>query len=253
VTFQPRGPGCRTLAALLVALAAGAGASGPGPAAAEQRSLQDQILDSKYRWGDYGIYLGWHDPAGRQFHLHGSSALPFGVKVRLRWGRWIRFEGDVSYYRKSGEARPFVTIFDVPAFDGLVVATSVQAVAGRWQRLRPYAGAGPVFVSLTNDFVAVNLRIEQADPTNPDQLRFVTWNELDFGWQVGGGIDVDFGRRLVPFVEYRHLFGEFATDEIRDGGFRFRPEHFRYENGGSLPSAHDWSGPIVMAGLKVRF
>lgn len=231
------------LGALLLALVAGPSAAG---------GLRDEILENKYRWGDYAIYLGWHDPDGEQFDVHGSSAWPIGAKIRLRWAGFLRAELDISYYRRSGEATPF-DIVNVPKFDGLMVAATIQGTAGKWGPVRPYYGGGPVFVSLTNTFGVIIREVEDLDPGLIDKFAIASWNELDLGVSAVAGIDVHLASRVFPFVEYRQLFGEFATSDIRIGAFRYGPEELKYADGRDLPDKYAWSGPIVMAGLKVRF
>jgi opacity protein-like surface antigen len=218
----------------------------------EAGGIRDEILDNKYRWGDYAVYAGWYDPQGEQFDEHGSAAYPLGAKIRLRWGDWIRVEGDVSYYRRSGEAL-FFDIVNLPKFDGLMVAGTMQAVGARWGPIRPYVGGGGVFVSLTNTFGVIVREIEAVAPDNLDKYQVASWNELDFGFGVSAGADIHLSSRVFPFVEYRQLFGSFATDEIRIGAFQYSPEELKTLDGGDVPASYDWSGPVVMAGLKVRF
>jgi hypothetical protein len=236
----------RPLAALPILLAAAWGTSGAG-------GIRDEILDNKYRWGDYAVYAGWYDPQGEQFDEHGSAAYPLGGKIRLRWGEWFRVEADVSYYRRSGEAL-FFDIVNLPKFDGLMVAGTLQAVGAKWGPVRPYVGGGGVFVSLTNTFGAIRRDIERLEPPpRADKYRVVSWTELDLGLSAVGGLDIHLSSRVFPFVEYRQLFGTFATDEIREGAFGYTPEELKTLDGGDLPATYDWSGPVVMAGLKVRF
>jgi hypothetical protein len=214
--------------------------------------IRDEILDNKYRWGDYAVYGGWYDPQAEQFDEHGTAAYPLGAKVRLRWRGWMRVEGDVSYYRRSGEAL-FFDIVNVPKFDGLMVAASLQAAGAKWGPVRPYVGGGGMFVSLTNTFGVIIREIEDADPDFIGKYQVATWDELDVGATAVAGLDIHVSSRVFPFVEYRHLFGRFATDEIRIGGFLYTPEELKDLEGNDLPATYDWSGPVVMAGLKIRF
>jgi hypothetical protein len=236
----------RALAAAAIALPAAWGSAGAG-------GIRDEILDNKYRWGDYAVYAGWYDPHGEQFDEHGSAAYPLGAKVRLRWGGWTRVEADVSYYRRSGEPLFYDTV-NVPKFDGLMVAASLQAAGAKWGPIRPYVGGGGVFVSLTNTFGVIIREIqEQFEPDIIDQFAVASWNELDLGAALTAGADILVSSRVFPFVEYRQLFGGVATDEIRIGAFLYTPDELTMLDGSDVPATYDWSGPVVMAGLKVRF
>jgi hypothetical protein len=248
----------RALAALLVP-AALVGPVAAVPAA--QPRLEEKILDSKYRHGDYAVHAGWHDPWDWQFEEHGTHAVPIGVKVRLRGLGWLRVEGDLTYFRRSNEPPVLVSLYKAPEFDGLLLGGTVQLVP--WQRgiLRPYAGGGPVFASLGNDFLAFRPEIRDADPSNPDQFALATWSEMDIGWCTQVGVDVNLGKRWGPFVEYRHLFGELTLEEgdVTIGAFAFAPENLytvpedASEDGVPHSRRWDWSGPILSAGLKIRF
>jgi len=223
---------------------------------AEGGGLREEILENKYRWGDYAAYAGWYDPAGEQFDVHGSAAIPLGAKVRLRWAGWLRIEADMSYYRRSGDAK-FYDIVNIPKFDGLMVAATLQTTGWTLGSLRPYVGGGPVFASMTNTFGVIIREVEDLEePGGPeiiDKYQVASWNELDLGVSVVAGVDLQLSGRIVPFVEYRHLFGQVGTPDIRIGGFRYGPEELKYDDGRDLPGTYDWSGPVLMAGLKVRF
>jgi hypothetical protein len=218
--------------------------------------LRDEILENKYRWGDYGIYMGWYDPWGEQFDVHGAAAYPLGGKVRLRWAGWLRFEADFSYYRRSGDAT-FFDIVNVPKFDGLMLAATIQGTAGKLGPFRPYFGGGPVIASLTNTFAVIIREVEDLEPPGGpeliDKFAIASWNELDLGVSAVVGIDIHLSSRAFPFFEYRHLFGQFDTNDIRIGAFRYSPDELKYADGRPLPVSYDWSGPVIMGGLKVRF
>jgi opacity protein-like surface antigen len=234
-------PRWAALAVLIIALAPAAPAGAGG--------LQDELLENKYRWGDYAVYGGWHEPAGEQFHVHASAAYPFGAKVRLRWGNWMRVEADVSYYQRGGDPRPY-DLANIPGFDGLTVAATLQATTASWKGVRPYAGGGPVFVSLTNEFGLIILGIP---PDTAGRFQVGRWNENDVGVQAVAGLDIQINQRFFPFVEYRHLFGEVTTDVIRVGAFGYSPDEVTYDDGRPVPGSYDWSGPVWMLGLKIRF
>lgn len=237
----------RRVPALSVLLLAG----GLAPRAAlAERTLSDEILDSKYRRGDYGFYLSWHDPWGAQFDTHGSYALPIGGKVRFRLAGPFRAEVDMSYYRKGGEAPPRLLAYDTPQFDGVVVVASLQAAGGRLGPVRPYAGAGPAFVSLGNDFAA---DLRALGLLSPDRRRLMSWSEVDLGLQLTAGLDLAGTRRVFPFVEYRHLIGELEIGEFRDGLLTRKPEDLVNVDGTDVTRKYDWSGPGILAGLRIRF
>lgn len=221
------------------------------PGALAKRSLSEDILEAKYRRGDYGVYLSWYDPWGAQFDEHGSFALPIGVKVRFRLGGPFRVEADMSYYRKGSDAPPQLAAYDAPGFDGVTVTGSLQAAGGRFGPLRPYAGGGPVFVSLSNDFAA-DLRA-CGDVLNADCRRLITWSEVDLGLQVTAGVDILAARHVFPFVEYRHLFGKLDIGDFNDSFLTRKPEELVNPDGTDVSRQYDWSGPNVLAGLRIRF
>lgn len=235
-----------------LALIAVAGAFGFAPARAE-RTLQDEILEGKYRRGDYGIYGAWYDPAGAQFDEHGSYAVPVGVKIRFRLRPRIRFEGEFAYYRTSGEPRPILTTASTPEFDGVQVAISVEGIARTSGLLRPYVGAGVLFVSLANDFVVLRPEVIEIDPGLPEVRALASWSKLDFGMHAQAGVDVHLGYRAFPFLEYRHLLGKIHLDEVRIGPDHRPPSSLLNEAGQVLSNEYDYSGPMVMLGLKVYF
>jgi hypothetical protein len=254
-----RPPALRALAATVAGLFASA-----VPAAssiAGEKSLEEKLLDNKYRHGDYGVYMGWHDPWDWQFDEHGSHAVPLGIKVRFRWLEWLRLEGDVTYYRQGEEPPLLVSLYQAPEFDGLLLSGMVQFVPHRTGLLRPYVGTGPVFASLGNDFLVFRPEVRAADPGNPDQFALASWSQMDVGWAAEVGVDFHLGRRWSPFVEYRHLFGALELEEgdTTIGSYPFDPEELNTlptgpEDQGIPHSSHyDWSGPVVSAGLKIRF
>jgi hypothetical protein len=212
--------------------------------------LDERIQDSKYPHGDYAFYFGWHDPWDRQFDQHSRFAWPFGGKVRMRLSRVLRLEGDLSYYQRGGEAVSFITAYAAPGFDGLVFAVSLQAAPFPAGRLRPYAGAGPVGVSLGNDFAA---EIRGIDADIIDKFVLASWSELDLGWQAVVGLDIPMGGRAFPFVEYRHFLGELDVDHISVGFLTVEAEDLAYLDGSSVSTKYDWSGPNLLAGLRIRF
>lgn len=246
---------------LAPALALALLAAGPVPAAAGERSLEEKILDSKYTLGDYAVYLGWHDPWDWQFDEHGSFALPVGFKVRFLWTDRFRIEGDVSYYRRSSTPDVLVSIYSAPNFDALLIGGSIQAVLRRSGVLRPYVGAGPVIASLGDDFLAFRPEVREVDPTNPDQFALATWSRLDIGFQALVGVDFFLNHRVSPFVEARYMRGELDLDggDVTIGNIPFDPADLQTipetPDGFGRPHAshYDWSGPVAVAGLKVRF
>ena len=218
-----------------------------------ERTLQDEILESKYRHGDYGIYAAWYDPVAAQFNEHGSYAIPVGVKVRLRWKARIRFEGEFAYYRTSGEPRPILSTASTPEFDGVQVTTGVQGMLRTSGLLRPYVGAGLVFVSLANDFVVVRPEVYALDPTLPEVRALGRWSELDVGFHAQVGVDIHLGSRAFPFVEYRQRSGSIGLDEVRIGPARIDPSELWNEQLQVLSDEYDYSGPTVLVGLKIYF
>jgi hypothetical protein len=222
------------------------------PAHAE-RTLQDEILESKYRHGDYGIYGAWYDPSGEQFDEHGSYAVPVGLKIRFRWKPRVRLEGEFAYYRTSGEPRPVLTTASTPEFDGVQVALSVEGVVRNSGLLRPYVGAGVLFVSLANDFVVQRPEVIAVDPNLPEVQALARWSKLDFGLHAQAGVDVHLGYRAFPFVEYRQLMGKIHLDEVRIGPERRPPSSLLNEAGEVLSDEYDYSGPMVLLGLKIYF
>jgi hypothetical protein len=235
-------------------------ALGARPAAAEEPSLEEKLLDNKYRHGDYAVYLAWHDPEDWQFDEHGSHAIAAGLKVRFRWLDWLRVEGDLSYYRRGEEPPIIVSIYKAPEFDGLLVGGMLQAVRPHGT-LRPYLGAGPVFASLGNDFLVFRPEVREVDPGNPDQFALATWSEFDIGWTAAAGLELNLQRRWSPFMEYRHLFGKvhLKDGDVRIGNFAFDPEELNtlpenpQDDGFPHSRRYDWSGPFISAGLRIRF
>jgi hypothetical protein len=245
-------------------------APGPGARAA---SLEESILESKYRRGDYGIYLGGYRPNDWQFREHADVAYPVGLKVRFRLGEgtfrsWLRFEGDISYYRRANEPVAGITAFQQPEFDGLQLAVTLQAILPSLGPLRPYAGGGPVFVSLGNDFIVWRQDIYEVAPDDPNQYALANWKKFDVGAQVVAGVDIPLGFRAFPFVEYRQLFGVvgLTSEDIKISGLSLRflglepediqtpPEREERDQGGRpYESRYDWSGPSVLLGLKILF
>jgi len=216
-----------------------------------RRTLSDDILDDKYGRGDYGFYVSWHDPWGAQFDQHGSYALPLGGKVRFRLAGPLRLELDMSYYRKGGAAPPRLLSFETPGFDGVVIVATLQAAGRRMGPVRPYVGGGPAFVSLANDFAA-DLRA-CGDVLAPECRRLMSWNEVDLGVQLTAGLDLAGTRRVFPFVEYRHLLGELSVGDFNDGLLARKPEDLVNLDGSEVVRKYDWSGPNILAGLRIRF
>jgi hypothetical protein len=221
----------------------------------------EEMLEEKYEHGDYGFYFAWHDPWDIQFDQRsfgeveeGSYAYPIGIKVRFRMPKKFLLEGDGSYYRREEDVAAFVSTLAAPKFDGLMVALTAQRMLREKGLVRPYAGAGAVFVSLSRDFV---IAIPGPDSTSVDRYQIGGWTELDVGLQAVGGVDFRLGKRLFPFLEYRHLFGELGIEKISVGGFDFSPDEIGVPlEDGSLtpaPTKYDYSGPMVMIGLKIHF
>jgi hypothetical protein len=217
--------------------------------------LEEQILEGKYRRGDYGFSLGWHDPRGVQFDDHASFALPVGVRVRLRFLRRLQLEADVSYYRRSNVPDIGFSGLVSPKFDGLMVGATAQLVLRRRGLVRPYLGGGPILVSLSDDFIVIRTNV----PENvPERQALASWRETDVGFQLLAGFDFPLAHRAYPFVEYRHLFGKVGVNDIRIGGlsldFINTPrEELETPSGGTVPGDYDWSGPAILGGLKIRF
>lgn len=217
---------------------------------AEARDLRDELLESKYKWGDYGVMAGWYDPNGQQFEEHANFALPIGLKVRFKWLQWFRVEGELSYYRRSSAPSTNLTLVAAPAFEGFYVASSFQTVLLRGGPVRPYALAGIMAASLRNDFVTA---IAAVPDSVIDRFQLASWGKWDVGFHVGGGIDFPLGYRVFPFAEFRYLFGEIELDEIRIGAFPFKPEELETADGQPLANKYDWGGPQIVAGLKILF
>jgi hypothetical protein len=227
-------------------------------------SMEDRdedILDEKYKHGDYAFYASVHDPWDVQFDERsfserdeGSLAYPVGFKIRFRMPKSILLEGDVSYYHRGEEIAPFVSTLAAPKFDGLMVAVTAQTMLRKHGRFRPYAGGGFVFVSLSRDFV---IAVPGPDSTSADRFHLGGWTELDLGLQGVAGIEVRLGSRVFPFLEYRHLLGELGIEKVSVGGFDYSPDEITVpRRDGSMeavPDKYDYSGPIVMMGLKIHF
>jgi hypothetical protein len=229
------------LAAVLLALPVTASA---------KRPLSETILDDKYRRGDYAFYLSWHDPWDAQFNEHARFAWPVGGKVRFRVGGPLRVEADFSYYQRGSQTFSFVSTFAQPSFDGLMVGAAAHYVPRATGTLRPYVGGGPIMVSLGNQFVA---EIRGVGAVVLDRFVLGSWSELDIGMQTMVGLDIFMGGRASPFVEYRHLFGRLSTPDISVGFLTLDPEDLLYLDGAPVSADYDWSGPNVLAGLRIRF
>ncbi len=227
----------------------------PGTAAAD-RALDEEILEKRHRRGDYGVFLAVHDPWDAQYDERdfgrsdaGTLAFPLGFKMRFRLTERLRLEGEASYYRRGEDVSPFVSTLAAPRFDGLMLAGTLQTFLRRSGVLRPYAGAGFQFVSLSRDFVVdlANAIPELGEISSPDRFQLGAWKESDVGVQGCLGLDVRLGTRAYPFFEYRHLFGELGIEEVRVGAFEFTPREL------GAPAAYDFSGPFFILGLKVHF
>jgi len=238
----------------------------PSPALADGDELSDrdqseEALNEKYEHGDYGFYFSVHDPWDVQYDQRsfgevdeGSLAYPFGFKIRFRMPKNFLLEGDASYYHRTEEVAAFVSTLAAPKFDGLMVAATAQMMLRKHGLVRPYAGAGGVFVSLSRDFVVA---IPGPDSTSADRYQIGGWTELDVGFQALAGLDFRLGSRFFPFLEYRHMFGEANIEEITVGGFTFSPDQLGVPlaDGSTVPapSKYDFSGPMIMIGLKIHF
>ena len=233
--------------ALAVALAA-------GPARAD-RTLNEELMDSKYPWGDYGLYFAWHRPDDIHFDVHGDAAFPVGVKVRVRWGDWIRLEGELSYFRASDEPNAVISAFETPNIDSLYLFTTAQIALLRSGLFRPYVGGGVAFLSVRNRMIVIRTELEE-NPEVPPDLVFATadWDAFDVGLHAIGGLDLDIGTRAFPFVEYRYLFGMLDIGRINIGlPENEDPEDLKDTEGRVLSDRYNWSGPWISAGLKIRF
>jgi hypothetical protein len=258
-SLRPHGVLAAAVSAALAALAT--------PISAAEPSLEEKILANKYRHGDYGVYVGWHDPVDWQFDEHGSNAVPIGVRVRWKWLGWLRIEGDLSYYRRSEDAAYVVSLATAPQLDALTLSSSVQWAPRRTGLLRPWVGGGPLMVSMGNDFLVYRPEIHDVDPANPDQFAMANWSEFDFGVQVEGGVDMFLGGRVMPFGSFRYQFGQLTLDdeEVTIGGISLPHLQTTLEELHTIPAdpstsdgkphshLYDWSGPSVMLGLKVLF
>ncbi|GJM45357.1 MAG: hypothetical protein DHS20C21_21990 [Gemmatimonadota bacterium] len=251
--------------------------------AAASETLNDRILDSKYHFGDYALYVGWHDPQDWQFDEHASSALPFGVKVRWHALEWLQLEGDASYFQRGGEAAVTFTSLP-PKIDAFTVALSAQWRMPSLGSVRPYLGVGPVVTSIGNDFLAFRPDLQRLGVSD-GLIELYSWTRLDVGWQAQAGVDLPLGGRWFPFAEFKYQFGEatFGAEDVRAGQTRLSNLRGIFEGGegrsleisdletvpdvgsaetlledldkGGRPheGRYDWSGPIVMLGLKIRF
>jgi hypothetical protein len=241
---------------------------GGGGEPAYAKGLKEEILESRYDRGDYAFFIGWHDPWDWQFDEQGSYAWPVGLKVRVRLTDRFRAEGDFSYYRTSSETILTVSRFSAPQFDGLVMNMTLQGLLRTDGLIRPYVGGGVVFVSLANDFVVVRPDVRAADPGNPDQRTIAKWSQFDVGVQGVVGCDFMLLSRAFPFVEFRYISGELGIDDsdVKIGQFSLPSLELTFEELETVPEdggfdsrgrnyehGYDWSGPIVMVGLKIRF
>ncbi|NNE44209.1 MAG: hypothetical protein HKN12_08360, partial [Gemmatimonadetes bacterium] len=166
------------------------------PASAD--SVQEDILLSKYRRGDYAFYVSWHDPWGAAFDEHASFAWPIGGKVRFRVGSRYRVELDFSYYQQGGQVQPFISTAISPGFDGVMVGAVGQVFLRNTGMIRPYVGGGPMFVSLSND-LNVEFRNIPDDILVAERFQIATWTKLDLGLQTVVGVDIPMGQRAFPF------------------------------------------------------
>ena len=80
-----------------------------------------------------------------------------------------------------------------------------------------------------------------------DQYQFGGWSEMDLGLQAHLGLDVRLGKRAFPFAEFRTFWGTLDIDEIDVGGFGFKPTEL------GLSPTYEYTGPVVLAGLKIHF
>ena len=251
--------------AVVAVVAAGLAFAGRPVAAA---GLSEKILEDRYGRGDYGLALGWYDPWDWQFDEHGSAGWPFAVKAGLKLSRFARVELDFSYFRTSGVPDGTISLYTVPHFDGLWISTAILAPLGDYGRFRPYVGGGPMFVSLTNEFLVIRLDVAEPYPDRPEQRAIARWSRFDTGGFVVAGIDLPIGRRAFPFVEYRHLFGRLSVEpkDVKLNGQSLELLNLEVEELTTIPpnavpgvvgrryaSDFDWSGPVVTVGLKIRF
>ncbi len=213
--------------------------------------MSEQILEDRYRRGDYAIFLSWHDPWDAQFDDHGTYAYPLGLKCRLRLGERFRVEGDFCYYSRGGDPSPFLPVVEGPGIDAVMMNITFQGLLLTHGVIQPYLGGGPAFVSIGRDFV-VEIR-EVPENSSYSRTQLASWSEKDLGLQVVGGVDIALTRRVFPFVEYRHLFGELGIDSILIGVFEYSAAELQLPNGSGVATTYDFSGPIVTVGLKIRF
>ncbi len=218
-----------------------------------ERDLEEELLEKKHSHGDYGFYLGMYDPWDAQFDetapgvYEHSYSFPMGFKMRFRWKERFFIEGDLSYARHGEDPVPFVSTLAAPEIDELNVGASFQAMLRRSGMMRPYAGAGAMFVSISRDLVVDLATAIPELEDSPDRYQLGSWNEMGFGAQAQLGIDFRIGKRAFPFVEYRHMFGTLDIADVSVGGFQFQPEDV------GVPPDYEFSGPTVLAGLKIHF
>ncbi len=224
------------------------------PSLARADDLAEELLEKKYKHGDYGFYFGVQDPWDAQFdevspgvYDSPTYAYPMGFKMRFRWKERFYLEGDASYARRGEEPVEFVSTLAAPEIDALTVCASLQMKLRRSGMLRPYVGAGGVFVSISRDQVVDLAPAIPELEDSADRYQLGTWSEMDVGIQAHLGVDIRVGKRAFPFVEYRHLFGTLGIQDITVGGFSFSPEDL------AVSSTYEYAGPIFMAGLKIHF
>ncbi|MEZ5063188.1 MAG: hypothetical protein R3B81_00550 [bacterium] len=255
---------------VLLALLLGVVAIGAARSAGAE-TVREAVLASKYQTGDYAVYLGWHRPNDWQFEEHGTSAFPFGIKVRFRladegWLAHLRLEGDVTYWRRANDPSIVITAFQQPEFDALTLGTTLQYVLPRMGWVEPYVAGGLSLTSQSNDFFVFRPDVYEVQPSNPDQFALASWKRFDAGPRVGIGFDLQLGTRAFPFLEYRHLFGKvgISAQDVKIGPLSLASLGLDVDDVQTLPDdpevggrpfshEYDWGGPEVVVGLKILF
>ncbi|MAF26365.1 MAG: hypothetical protein CME07_00685 [Gemmatimonadetes bacterium] len=226
----------------MVALLLGAALILPDSASAYGSRLPEL---NPFGGNDYGFSIGGYDPRDPQFDAHASLAFPVGIRTRLRVWEWVCVEAEGAYFRAGGQGHPALPVSALPRLDGLLVRFMLEAAPRSRGPVRPYAGVGPVFLSLSRDFVVELPEVPEENAIARFQLG--KWTRFDLGWAACAGMDFRMGRRLCPYVEARYLFGSLTVEEVLFGLWSRSPESL------GLSNTYDYSGPMVSAGLRIPF
>jgi hypothetical protein len=225
----------------------------PGVCRAD-RDVEEKLLEDKHKHGDYGFWFGAHDPWDPQVDERapgvsesGTLLYPLGFKMRFRWRERYFLEGELSYAKRGEEPVEFISTLAAPEMDELTIAASFQGMLRTSGLMRPYLGAGGIFVSISRDFVIDLARVIPEVEGTIDQYQFGGWSEMDVGLQAHVGVDFRLGMRAFPFVEGRLLWGTLNIDSINVGGFRYSPTAL------GVSSTYEYTGPVILGGLKIHF